>query len=123
MNMVKNVRNIKKKGQKCENETLVGQPLKLGFMGFGMFLIAAFVGRAFNALQRAGIVGAPNVIGGFHLHHWTYSTLALVVLFPLTLFMYYKNKRIFSFLFLITCFFGGLVIEGIVYTDSFIFFT
>lgn len=119
--MSRTIKNVSKPTRCIDDPTII-EPKKLLLVGIAFITLGIFVGRVYNALQRAGIAGAPNIIGGFHLHHWTYALIALVVLFPLAFYFHTRNGKIFVVMSIFIFFFVGLFIDGIVYPDSFIFF-
>jgi hypothetical protein len=121
MMMSRSVKNVSK-STRCTDDPGVLEPKKFVLVGMAMFILGMFVGRLYNALQRAGLAGSPNVMGGFHLHHWMYSLIALIVLFPLAFYFNTRNKTVFTVTIVLIFFFTGLFVDGIVYPDSFIFY-
>jgi len=120
--MSKKPRNITKNSGCNVNPSFI-EPKKLFLMALAFLLIGIFIGRAGNALQQAGLIGSPNVFGGFHYHHWMLAMIALFVLFPVAFYYHERNPRIFGIIVIVIAFFAGLFIDGITYTDSFVFYT
>lgn len=119
--MSSSVKNVSK-SSRCTDDPSILEPKKFILIGVAMFIIGIFVGRLYNALQRSGIAGSPNIIGEFHLHHWMYSLIALVVLFPLAFYFHTRNVKMFMVTIILIFFFTGLFVDGIIYPDSFIFY-
>lgn len=110
-------RKGKQQVKKCMKDNSFYQPRMLILYSILSFIFAFVLARTYSALQRAGFAGAPNIIGDFHFHHWSYGLIALLVLIPITFAS--KNKPVlFGILIILIAFFLGLFIDGIVYEDS-----
>jgi asparagine N-glycosylation enzyme membrane subunit Stt3 len=121
ISMSKSVRNVSKTPTCVDNPDVI-EPKKLLLVGIAMLIIGILVGRMYNAFQRAGLAGSPNVVGGFHFHHWLIALFALVLLFPLAIYFHTRNRKVFTVLVVVIFFFTGLFVDGIMYPDSFIFY-
>lgn len=118
----KSALNVKKAVEACDREASISNPRKMVIFCLISFLLAMFVARCYNALQRSGLIpsSGANVVGSFHFHHWAYSIIVLSVLIPIA-FYYRKKEVVFCVFLIIIFFFVGLFVDGIVYTDSPIF--
>jgi len=106
----------------CKKENAFYKPKTLFLLSLLAFIFAFFVARFFNAIQQANLInGSPNIINGFHFHHWSFSLIALLFLIPMA-YYFREKKEVFGFLIIIMSFFLGLFIDGIVYPDSAMFF-
>ena len=120
--MSKKPRNITKTSGCNDNPSFI-EPKKLFLIALAFLLMGIFIGRAGYALQQAGIIGRPFVFGGFHYHHWMLALLVLFILFPSAFYYHERNQKIFGIIVIAIAFFAGLFIDGIIYPDSFMFFT
>ena len=114
--------NSSKSRKKCLEKAAFHETKKIFLFSLMSFVLAIFAARTFTALQLAGfITSSPNVIGSFHFHHWAFSLIGLMIIVPL-MFVYREKKDIFGFLVIVSFFFLGLFVDGIIYSDSANFF-
>ncbi len=112
--------NVERISETCKKENEFYRPRYLVWFALIAFILAFVIARSFNALQRAGIiVTEPNVLLGFHLHHWVIALFALMILIPLALFFTVsKKEKALGITIILVAFFVGLFIDGIVWFDS-----
>lgn len=111
-----------KKEDECLEENEFHNPKKLFFFCLTSFLLAILIARLFLVLQRSGtyVGDSPFIIFGFHLHHWAWSLIALVILMPFA-YHYRNDKKIFAIFLVVMSFFIGLFLDGIFYENAIIF--